>query len=61
MWSRATVFFEHNTCSADKIINDEHPEKMRFVYERPTVSKITARDLNPSSTSTKVISSCNIS
>jgi hypothetical protein len=55
------VFFEHNIFSADKISNDEHSEKMLFLYEGPRVSKITGQDLNPSSTSTKVINSCNMS
>jgi hypothetical protein len=48
------VLFEHNF-SADKISNDEHPEKMRVFYEEPTVSEIKGQDLNPSSTSTNVI------
>ena len=48
------VFFEHNF-SADKIINYEHLGKMWFVYEGPTLSKITGQDLNPGSTSTRVI------
>jgi hypothetical protein len=51
------VFFEHSKFSVDKISNDEHPEKMRLLYEEPTVSKITGQDLNPSSTSTKFIAS----
>jgi len=49
------VFFEHNSFSVDKIINYEHPGKMWLVYEGPALSKITGQDLNPGSTSTKVI------
>jgi len=55
------VFFEHNKSSADKIRNDEHPEKMRFLYEGLKLSQITGQDLNPSSTSPKFRSSCKMS
>jgi hypothetical protein len=53
------VFFEHNNFSADKISNDEHPEKMRLLYNEPTVSRITG--FKSKFNKYKVYSSCKIS